>query len=78
MKGTPITPTMTQLLDKTSSQHGFWLINHFAIISDDLYELLNQHSLRDAIDIVNDYQSDYMKNLYKKIDDAHGHVNTHR
>lgn len=67
-KPQPITPTMTQLLDRTSGQHGFWLINNFRFIADDLYELLEKHSLRDAIDIVNDYQSDYMKSLYKKIE----------
>ena len=65
---TPITPTMQQLLDKTSSVHGFWLINHFEIIADDLYDILDKNLLNIAILIVNDYQSDYMKNLYRKIE----------
>ncbi len=63
-----------KLLDATSGQHGFWLINHREYIEEDLESLLAWHrgGLRGAIVHLNDIDSDFVKNLYAKIDKARG------
>jgi hypothetical protein len=62
-----------KLLDATSGQHGFWLINHVEYIKEDLTFLLKWHrGLQCAIDHLNDLDSDFVKKLYAKIDEARG------
>ena len=58
-----------KLLDATSGQHGFWLINHIEYIREDLAFLLKWHrGLTGAIVHLNDIDSDFVKSLYAKID----------
>lgn len=63
-----------KLLDATSGQHGFWLINHVEYIKDDLEFLLKWHrgNVQDAKTHLNDLDSDFVKGLYTKIDEGRG------
>lgn len=64
---------LEKLLDATSGQHGFWLINHVEYIKEDLEFLLKwHHGLRGAIVHLNDIDSDFVKKLYATIDEARG------
>ena len=57
-----------RLLDATSSQHGFWLINNVQYIEEDLTFLLKWHrGVRGAIAHLNDIESDFVKTIYAKI-----------
>lgn len=63
-----------KLLDATSGQHGFWLINNIEHIKDDLEFLLNWHrgNVNDAKEHLNDLDSDFTKKVYAKIEVARG------
>ena len=65
---------LEKLLDATSGQHGFWLINHVDYIKDDLEFLLKWHrgSVQNAKVHLNDLDSDFVKKVYAKIDEARG------
>lgn len=65
---------LEKLLDVTSGQHGFWLINNVDHIKDDLQFLLKWHrgSVQNAKEHLNDLDSDFVKKLYAKIDEARG------
>lgn len=61
---------LNQLLESTISQHGYWLKNHREIIEEDLKSGIVSFGLKKMIERLDDYQSPYVKNLYKKIKEA--------
>ena len=61
-----------QLLNISTGQHGFWLVNHSEIIESDLKDLLRRFGLTVAASILNEIDNPIVKNLYKKIRIAKG------
>lgn len=58
---------LEELLEFSISQHGFWLINHREIIEEDLKSGIVSYGLKGMQQRLTDYQSPYVKHLYKKI-----------
>lgn len=67
MNGTAVSPKVARLLDITSSQHGFWLINHAELIADELLDGINKHGMAAMVAELNDYRGVYTAALYRKI-----------
>lgn len=59
---------LNELLNSTIGQHGFWLKNHREVIEEDLKSGIVSFGLRKMVKRLDDWQSDYVKSLYKKIE----------
>lgn len=58
------------LLEITTGQHGFWLVNHKEYIMDILESILKIYGQRDAVKLLNNLDHQIVKEIYKTIDKA--------
>lgn len=55
------------LLERTVSTHGFWLINHADIVSNELLAGLERRGMAEMVGERKDWRGDYTSGLYRKI-----------
>jgi hypothetical protein len=56
------------LLEKSIDSHGFWLMNHRDLIKEEMTELASKNTMREAINILNNVNSEFVKSIYQKIE----------
>lgn len=61
---------LDELLESSTGQHGYWLVNHKEIIQEDLKSGIVTVGLRKMTEKLDDYKSDYVNGLYKKIEES--------
>ena len=64
--------TVDQLLQDTSSQHGFWLINHKEVILEWLESTLNLYGYSASKVLLNNLDSQLVTNIYTRIREVKG------
>lgn len=57
-----------RVMGQTVSHHGFWLINHKSVILGDIMEAINKHGSSQVMQMLDDIDSKFVKDLYKKIE----------
>lgn len=58
------------LLQTTIGQHGYWLANNVEHIRSELERGLTHYGLADMVRKLDDWQSNYVQQLYAKIEEA--------
>lgn len=59
---------LNDLLESSTGQHGYWLVNHREVIEEDLKSGIVTFGLGKMAEKLDDYKSPYVRNLYKKIE----------
>lgn len=60
--------SIENVLERTQSQHGFWLINHKNIIRAALITAIMTKGIQGTVDLLNETDSQLSKDIYKMIE----------